>query len=109
MLMAVLDPPNRTAELHGGDRDHDLLGIERRLGPEPAADERRNDTDGGQLAFEQVGDGALTDVRRLRCRPHRDQVRGGIMACQHCVLDSVNAGLFASGVWGSSFRAGHLQ
>ena len=45
MLAAVLLPFHRPAELDGGGRDHRLLRIERRLGAEAAADERRDHAD----------------------------------------------------------------
>ena len=55
MLAAVLLPFHRTAELHRRGRDHRLLGIERRLGAEAAADERRDHADRFEVALEQVG------------------------------------------------------
>src|SRR5262249_60495018 len=37
---------------------------------------------GGTLAFQQLGDGALTDVRCLTRRPHGEQMRGLLIICQ---------------------------
>jgi hypothetical protein len=83
MLATVLDPFHRPAELRGRDRDNDLLRIERRLGAEAAADERRDDAHFVGTALEEVGDGRPADVRRLRRRPHGQHARCRLLVCQH--------------------------
>ena len=64
----------------GNDR---LLGVERRLGAEAAADERRDHADRFEIALEQVGERAAAEMRRLRRRPHRQHVGAGIVAREH--------------------------
>ena len=76
MLAPVLLPFHRAAELHRRGRDHRLLGIERRLGAEAAADERRDHADRFEIALEQIGERAAAEMRRLRRRPHRQHVGG---------------------------------
>ena len=83
MLAPVLLPFHRAPKLHGGGRDHRLLGVERRLGAEAAADERRDHADRFEVALEQVGERAAAEVRRLRRRPHREHVGGGVVAGEH--------------------------
>ena len=74
MLAAVLVPFHRAAELHRRRRDHRLLGIERRLGAEAAADVGRDHADRFEIALEQVGERAAAEMRRLRRRPDREHV-----------------------------------
>ena len=83
VLAAVLLPFHRTAELHRRGRYHRLLRIERRLGAEAAADERRDHPDRFQVALEQIGQRAAAEVRRLRRGPDRQHVGGRIVARQH--------------------------
>ena len=83
MLAAVLLPFHRTAELHRRGRNHRLLRIERRLGAEAAADQRRDHPDRFQVALEQIGQGAAAKMRRLRRGPDRQHVGGRIVARQH--------------------------
>ncbi len=83
MLAPVLDPFHRTAEPQRGDRDDDLLGIERRLGTEAAADERCDDADVLEVAVEQVGNGGTAEMRCLRRRPHRQPAGRRFLARQH--------------------------
>ena len=69
MLAPVLLPGHRATKPHRRGRDDRLLGIERRLGPEPAADEGRNHPDRFQVALEQIGERGAGKMRRLRRRP----------------------------------------
>ena len=64
----------------GNDR---LLGVERRLGAEAAADEGRDHADRFEIALEQIGERAAAEMRRLRRRPHRQHVGAGIVAREH--------------------------
>ena len=54
VLAPVLLPQDRTFELHRRGRDHGLLGVERRLGTEAAADERCDHADRLELASQQI-------------------------------------------------------
>ncbi len=83
MLAPVLLPFHGTAELHRRCRNHRLLGVERRLGAEAAADERRDHADRFEIALEQIGERAAAEMRRLRRRPHGEHVGTSIVAREH--------------------------
>ena len=71
MLAPILLPLYRTAKLHrcgGNDR---FLTVEWRLGPEAAPHLRRNHPDRFEIAFQQVGKRAATQMWRLGRRPDR--------------------------------------
>jgi hypothetical protein len=71
VLAPVFLPGHRPAELHRRGGNHRLLGIERCLGAEAAADMGRDHADRFEVAFEEVGERAAAEMRRLRRRPHR--------------------------------------
>ena len=83
MLAPVLDPFHRPAQLQRRRRDHGFLRIEDRLRPKAAADIGRDHADRFQFAAEQVGEHAAADMRRLRARPHRQQIGCGVVAGEH--------------------------
>ena len=83
MLAPVLLPFHRTPKLHGGGRNHRLLGVERRLGAEAAADERGDHADRFEIALEQVGERAAAEVRRLGRRPHGEHVGCRVVVGEH--------------------------
>ena len=83
VLAPILLPRHRAAKLHRRGRNDRLLGVERRLGAEAAADMGRDHPDRFEVAFEQVGERAAAEMRRLRRRPHRQQVGRGVVACEH--------------------------
>ncbi len=83
MLAPVLLPGDRAPELHCGRRNDRLLGVEGRLCAEAATHVRRDHTDCLKVAFEEIGKRRAAKVRRLRCRPHRQHVRTGIVICEH--------------------------
>ena len=83
MLAPVLDPLYRPAELQRGRRYHRLLRIEDRLGPEAAADIGRDHADRFQIAAEQIGERAAAEMRRLRRRPHGEQVGRRLVRGEH--------------------------
>jgi len=83
MLAAVLLPCHRTAKLHGGRGNDGLLGIEWRLGAEPAAHERGDDSDRFEIAVEEICERRPAQMRRLRRRPHAQHIGAHIMAGEH--------------------------
>ena len=83
MFAAILEPLHRTADLHCRRRDHCLLGIERRLRPEAAADVGRDHADQFEIALEQIGKRAASKMWRLRRRPYRQHVGRRFVARQH--------------------------
>ncbi len=83
VLAPVLLPGDGAEKLDRRGRDDRLLGVERRLGAEAAADLGRDHADRFEIAFEQVGERAAAEVRRLRRRPHRQHVAARVVARQH--------------------------
>jgi len=82
VLPAIFRPFDRTAEHQRHGRDHRLFRIERRLHAEAAADVRRDHADRFDVAAEQIGQNALPEMRRLRCRPDREHPGQRIVPCR---------------------------
>ena len=74
MLAPVLDPLDRPPEQEGGERDGDLLRVGHQLGPEPAADRRRDHADAPRLAAKHAGDQVAPGMGRLGRAPEGEQV-----------------------------------
>ena len=74
MLAPILDPLDRPAEQEGGERHRDLLRIGDELGPEPAADRRRDHANAARLAPQHPGDQVAPGMRRLGRAPEGEQI-----------------------------------
>ena len=74
VLRAVLDPAHRPAEMHGGERHQEVLGIELAARAEPSPDRRLDEVDGtlGQAA--QLRQDAPVGVGHLGGTPHGEHV-----------------------------------
>ena len=83
VLAPVLLPCHRTAQFHCGRGDHRLLGVERRLGAEAAADMGRDHADGIRGRARADRPACRGKMRRLRRRPNRQHVAARIVTGQH--------------------------
>ncbi len=72
VLVAVLGPPDRPAELERRERDQRRLDRDRPLRAERAAHVRHHDADRRRLAAQHLRQLRARAVRALRGRPHRD-------------------------------------
>ena len=82
VLAAGLDEPHGTAEQAGQERDQDVLGVDDRLGTEPAADVLRDDAHGVVGEREVPRHESAEDLGRLRRRPYRQLAELGVPAGQ---------------------------
>ncbi len=83
VLAPVLDPFDRTADLHGGERDRELLGVDAGLGPEPAADLRGDHADPALVDAEELRQRAPHHVGGLGRAPDEELARNGILGPDH--------------------------
>ena len=83
MLGAVLDPAHRMVELQRECRQDDLLGVEPRLRPEPAADIGRDDPDGALVDAEDLAKGDPHGMRGLGRGIDHDLVQPMVAIGEH--------------------------
>ena len=83
MLAAVLDPFDRAAEQAGGERHHDLLGIDQIFCAEAATDIRRDDPQLLVVEAEQLHQRHADLMRALGRGPHRGPPLPRIVAGKH--------------------------
>ena len=78
ILPAIADPFHRATQLPGERRDRDLLGIERALHAEPAADIGGDHPDAVRRDPEQLGERLADHARDLGRGPEREGARAGL-------------------------------
>ena len=87
MLAPVLDPLDRASQQQGGHRHHGVLGIDHELGPEAAADLRRDHPHPALIPAEHLDQGAHGGMGHLGRAPQRQQI-------VHRVMDGDGAAAF---------------